>query len=289
MCCGLQTIIISTGLYTMKKRISLVHYINSAPLGWAFLHGPFRGMFEVVSSSPALCAEQLSKGEVDIGLIPSIEYQRIPGLRIISDISISSSAKVRSILLVRPLGSKKIDSVAMDTSSRTSVALLQVLLHAKMGITPRLVPHPPNLSEMLAYCDAALLIGDAALQVRLNEYDTVDLAEEWVDWQQKPFVFAFWALRNDSAVPKDVEAIFREAKDWGLKAKREIAEAYAGPLDLPGSFLERYLSKNIDYSMGPEHIEGLNTFYHLARQENIVAEERQLRFFSDSKSARIGS
>ena len=89
------------GLKCMKIRISLVHYLNSAPLGWAFLHGPFQDRFEVIPSSPAVCADQLAKGEVDIGLIPSIEYQRIPDLHIIPDISISSLAAVRSILLIR--------------------------------------------------------------------------------------------------------------------------------------------------------------------------------------------
>ena len=269
----------------MKIRISLVHYLNAAPLGWAFLHGPFRGMFEVVPSSPAKCAEQLSKGEVDIGLIPSIEYQRIPGLQIISDISISSSAKVRSILLVRPPGARKMASVAMDTSSRTSVALMKVLLQAKMGITPEFVPHPPDLPEMLRRCDAALLIGDAALKVHLDEYDTIDLAEAWVDWQQKPFVFAFWALRDDFSIPDDLDTVFKEAKDWGLKTRRNIAAAYAKLLDLPQSFLETYLSENIDYSMGPEHVEGLNRFYNLARQEKLIPEARKLRFFSVSKAA----
>jgi chorismate dehydratase len=112
----------------MKTRVSLVDYLNSAPLGWAFLHGPFRGMFDVIPSSPANCADQLSRGKVDIGLIPSIEYQRIPSLQIIPDISISSLGEVRSILLIKSKERQTIHSVALDTSSRTSVSLVQILL-----------------------------------------------------------------------------------------------------------------------------------------------------------------
>jgi chorismate dehydratase len=262
----------------MKIRISLVHYLNSAPLGWVFLHGPFRGSFEVVPSSPANCADQLSKGEADIGVIPTIEYQRIPGLQIIPDISIASMGKVRSILLVRSRGKQEIRSVALDTSSRTSVALTKILLQSKMGIQPKYVSCPPDLDLMLKRCDAALLIGDAALKVQLSEYETKDLAEEWVDWQQKPFVFAFWACRKNAALPSDLNDIFLEAKNWGLKQREEIASSYAARLNLPVAFLDSYLRHNIDYDLGPAHIGGLNRFYQLAKKENLIQELHPLQF-----------
>ncbi len=264
---------------TMKIRISLVDYLNSAPLGWAFLHGPFREGFEVIPSSPAKCAEQLSKGEVDIGLIPSIEYQRISNLRIFPDIAIAASGEVRSILLVKPREKPTIESVALDANSRTSVALTTVLLQTRREIHPKFVPCRPDLDEMLRLCDAALLIGDAALRVPLDKYDATDLAQEWVQWQKKPFVFAFWACRNDAALSADLGSVFLEAKDWGLKRRQEIASIYAGLLNLPTSFLESYLVHNIDYDMGPKHIEGLEKFYHLARRESLIPEIQPLRFF----------
>ena len=133
----------------MKIRISLVHFLNSAPLGWAFLHGPFRGQFDVVPASPAKCADQLAEGAADIGLIPSIEYQRMPNLQILPGISIASTGKVRSILMVKPKGKRAIRSVALDTSSRTSIALTKVLLQRKMGINPEYVPSSPDLAAML--------------------------------------------------------------------------------------------------------------------------------------------
>ena len=244
----------------MKIRISLVHYLNSAPLGWAFLHGPFRGMFEVVPSSPAKCADQLSSGEVDLGLIPSIEYQLISNLQIIPEISISSLSEVRSILLIRPKKKQSIRSVALDTSSRTSVALVRILLEAKMGIHADFVPCPPDLDLMLSRCDAALLIGDAALKVPL------------------------WACRPDIAIPPDLNSLFLEAKDWGLKRRREIASVYAESLALPASFLEDYLIHNIDYEMGSEHIEGLKKFYQLANQQKLIPELRPLHFVPAAKS-----
>lgn len=264
----------------MKIRISLVHFLNSAPLGWAFLHGPFRGQFDVVPASPAKCADQLAEGAADIGLIPSIEYQRMPNLQILPGISIASTGKVRSILMVKPKGKRAIRSVALDTSSRTSIALTKVLLQRKMGINPEYVPSSPDLAAMLQRCDAALLIGDAALQVPLEAYDVTDLAEEWVAWQQKPFVFAFWVCRNCVPVPNELNAIFLEAKKWGLAKRDEIAAVYARSLNLPASFLENYLRQNIDYDMGSDHVAGLEEFYQLAKQENLIPELRPLQFFA---------
>jgi chorismate dehydratase len=268
----------------MKIRISLVHYLNSAPLGWAFLRGPLKDKFEILPSSPANCADQLSSGEADIGLIPSIEYQRIPDLQIIPGMSIASLAEVRSILLIRPKGSPSIRSVALDVSSRTSVALAKVLLQVKMGIHPQYVPHPPDLPAMLKRCDAAMLIGDPALKVRLDEYDTIDLAGEWVRWQRMPFVCAFWACRSEAALPDDLNSIFLEAKDWGLGKREEIASVYAESLGLPQAFLENYLARNIDYDLGQEHIAGLEKFYRLALQEGLIPEFRPLRFCAAKKT-----
>ncbi len=262
----------------MKIRISLVHYLNAAPLGWAFLHGPFRDRFEVIPSAPAVCADQLARGEVEIGLIPSIEYQRIPGLKLIPDISIASLAEIRSLLLIKPKGKREINSVALDTSSRTTVALAKVLLQVKMGLHPKYVPMPPDLPKMLRSCDAAVLIGDAALQIRLEDYDTFDLAKEWVEWQGIPFVCALWACRNSFGYPQNLKAMFLEAKEWGLNRRKEIAAAYSKALDLPSSFLEEYLTKNIDFDLGPHHIEGLQRFYHLARQQNLISDLHPLEF-----------
>jgi len=264
----------------MKIRISLVHYLNSAPLGWAFLHGPFRDKFEVVPASPAKCADQLSSGEVDVGLIPSIEYQRIPRLKIIPAISISSLREVRSILLIKHRETPSINTVALDSSSRTSVALAKVLLQVKMGIHPRYVTHPPDLAAMLKQCDAALLIGDPALRVQPEEYETLDLAGEWFAWQKRPFVCAFWAARTDAQLPSDLASIFLEAKEWGLKKREEIAAIYGKSLNLSNSFLEYYLANNIDYNLEPDHIEGLRRYYQLAKQEELIPDLNPLRFLA---------
>ncbi len=268
----------------LKIRISLVHYLNAAPLGWSFLYGPHRDRFEVIPASPARCAEQLANGEVDIGVIPSIEYQRIPDLTIIPGIAIAALNAVRSVIMVRRRG-RDIRSVALDTSSRTSVALLKLLLEARMGLTPRYFHHAPDLPAMLRSCDAALLIGDAALKVPEKEYEVLDLARAWVEWQQKPFIFALWACRRDASLPEDLAATFLEARDWGLEARGSIVRDYAQRLQLPEAFLNDYLSQNVNYDMGPDHIAGLERFYQLAHARGLIPENRPLRFLSALQSA----
>lgn len=261
----------------MKPRISLVHYLNAAPLGWSFLYGPHRHQFEVILASPANCAQQLAGGEADIGTIPSIEYQRIPNLRIIPGIAIAALNAVRSVILVRHRG-RAIRSVALDTNSRTSVALLKLLLEAKMGLSPSYVHHTPDITEMMRVCDAALLIGDSALKVSSGEYEIVDLAQAWAEWQQRPFVFAVWACRSDAAIPDDIATVFHDARAWGLGRREQIAETFARNLSLPATFLREYLTENVNYDMGPSHVEGLERFYRLAYARGLISANQPIRF-----------
>jgi len=267
----------------LRLKISLVNYLNAAPLGWSFLHGPMQNQFQISLASPAKCAEQLAKGDVDIGLIPAIEYPRINDLIAIPRVAIAATNEVRSVLLVRRPGSIRMDSVALDTSSRTSVALVKLLLNSRMGLQPEFVPHEPNISEMLRKHDAALLIGDAALRCSPEEFEIVDLAAAWRDWQGKPFVFAFWACRAAARLPENMVEIFVAAREWGLARIEEIAAAYSRTLELPAAFLEGYLRHNLDHDMGPEHIVGLERFYRLALEAGMIDTLKPIRFMAEAR------
>jgi len=261
----------------LKLRISFSGYLNSAPLVWSFLHGPLRDRFEVTESSPALCADYLARGQADIALIPSIEYQRIPDLEIIPDVAVAARGPVRSVLLVGHRESE-IRSVAVDTNSRTSVVLLRVWLRSLLNLAPEFVPHVPDLPQMLERCDAALLIGDSALCLPAGRYEVLDLAEAWVQWQEKPFVFALWACRPRIAETDSLVSVIQEAKAWGLGMRREIAENYSRRLKMPAAELEDYLFRNVDYDLSDGHLEGLRQFYRLAGEEGLVSLAQPLRF-----------
>jgi len=262
----------------LKIRVSVVDYLNSAPLAWSLLHGPLRTQFQVVAASPARCAEQLATGETHIGLIPSIEFQRIPNLKVIPHISISSLGRVRSVAVVKTREKEGIGSVVLDNSSRTSVILLKLLMKNKWGLEPEYFSHRPNINEMLRRGDAALLIGDVALGLSATNHEIWDLGEAWQEWQKLPFVFAFWACRTDAGIPDEIGSVFLEAKEWGLERRQEIARAYSDDLGLPEAGLREYLSKNIDYDLKPQHLDGLRRFYQLAHEGGYLDRERTLRF-----------
>src|SRR3990170_3486916 len=139
-------------------RVAAVSYLNAVPLVWGLVHGPHRKLFQVEFTLPAKCADALREGQADAGIIPSIEYQRIDNLRIVPGLSISSAGPVRSVLLISRCPVEQIRSLAMDTSSRTSACLVQILLQRHYRIEPRLEPSAPDLQAMLRQCDAAMMI-----------------------------------------------------------------------------------------------------------------------------------
>lgn len=157
-----------------KLRISVVQYLNTFPLVWGFTHGPLAGKYDLSFTVPSQCAEQLRAREVDIAIIPAIEYQRIDDLVILPDLAIASKRRVRSLLLISkvpiaPAGAaeKSVKSIALDRSSRSTQALTKILCARHWQIAPQFRETPPDLPAMLAQNDAALLIGDPALRISL--------------------------------------------------------------------------------------------------------------------------
>ena len=215
-------------------RISAISFLNTAPLMWDFENGEtsahLREEFEISYTIPSLCAEQLKAGSADIGIIPVAAYTAIPDLVIVPDVAIAAKNKVRSILLVSKVSLEKIRSVATDDSSRTSAALVEIYLRKFVGTDPGFTRQKPSLKEMLQWHDAALLIGDPALQVRTDGYFVYDLAEEWKRWTGRPFVFAFWAVRRaalqDRGAGTDIAQVFQQSRDHGLNHIPEIASAW---------------------------------------------------------------
>jgi len=184
-----------------RLRISAISYLNTAPLMWDFEHGESRQklqeQFDVTYTIPSACATALREGAADIGIIPVAAYATIPGLVILPGVAIAALNAVRSILLVSRKHLDEVKTVALDTSSMTSVALCKVLLAKWLGGAREYQSMAPDLETMLDSCDAALLIGDPALLIQRTSYSTViDLAEEWRKHTGKPFVFAFWAVRE---------------------------------------------------------------------------------------------
>src|SRR6266487_4695389 len=278
-----------------KNKISIVKYLNAIPLAWGILEGAQKEAFDPVLSTPAECAEQLAGGRVDIGLIPSIEFQRIKGSRIVPGPVVASTYYVRSVILVSVLPLWKVRTVACDSGSRTSVALTKIIFNEFYHTHPDFKAAEPNLPNMLAQNDAALLIGDHALKfmaendlpnlerqkpmLRLGAepLEMFDLAERWRSLTGLPFVFAFWAVRDGFQDNGIVDALKR-SRDFGVANISAIAEKYAELLQIRKEFIQEYLERNVHYYMDQSCVEALQLFYEKAAKVGAIRSVRGLQF-----------
>ncbi len=267
-------------------RISAISFLNTAPLMWDFEQGErareLAQCFDLSYTVPSKCAEQLQAGAADIGIIPVAAYASIPDLVVIPDVSIAAKNAVRSILLVSKVPVEKIRNVATDDSSRTSSALVEVFLRKFVGIAPGFTRQTPNLEAMLKWHDAALLIGDPALQANTDGYHVYDLAEQWQRWTGRPFVFAFWAVRKAALAggpaSLSLAQVFQQSRDHGLEHISEIVAKWAALLRLPESVVSNYLTENVDYSLDRENLEGLRLFFRYAEELKVLPPAKEIEF-----------
>ncbi len=291
--CGLLELDVSASISPRMERlrISAISYLNTAPLMWDFEHGAAGAGFDISYTLPAQCAASLRDGSADIGIIPAAAYCSIPDLAIIPDVAIASRRAVRSILLVSKVPLAEIRTVALDTSSMTSVALTRVLFAKWWGGERTFSAMAPDIGQMLEHHDAGLVIGDPALQIDRSQYVTYDLAEEWIRFTGKPFVFAFWAVRQAAlrspADDVDLAAVFQQSRDHGLASQNldQITREWAPKLNLPEARVKDYLTRSIHYFLDPECLTGLRLFYQYAQECGALPGAGPLQFLEVARAA----
>jgi len=285
-----------------KLRISIVQYLNTAPLVWGFTNGPLQGTYDLSFTVPSRCAEDLRAGRADVAIIPAIEYQRIPGLAILPDMAIASKNQVRSLLIVSRKPIEQVKTFALDSSSRSTQVLTRILCAEKWRIAPQFAEALPDLPEMLHNADAALLIGDPALRVSLGiekapiqkegwpgaPGQTVcqaatlgiassellyvyDVVAEWRALTGLPAVLAVWAVRRELATA-ELTADFLASRDFGLAHLGEISYEASQDLELPQRTLESYLRDNIDFSLDAENRRGLELYFAHAAKLGLISQ-----------------
>jgi chorismate dehydratase len=259
-------------------RVGAVSYLNSRPLVVGLERQ--RDRFAVRYDLPSACARLLHARETDIGLIPSIEYQRGPAYRMVPDCAVTSDGAVQSVAIFTKVPIARVTSLALDTSSRTSVALTRVLSERYFGIRPRLVEHPPVLDEMIARADGALLIGEPALFAEYERLglEKIDLGAAWREFSGLPFVYACWTGHPDALTRDDV-ARLQEARANGVAAIDEVAAGFFPGDPARAAAGAAYLRENIHFRLGPREIAGMERFFALAAQIGVVPEARPLRWF----------
>ncbi len=258
-------------------RLGAVSYLNTKPL----VHGldARADLFSLRFDVPAQCAALLHEGRIDLGLIPAIEYLR-GDFHIVPGVAIGSDGPVKSVSVFSRVPVEKIRTIAMDISSRTSVALTRILCERRWAIHPKLTPAEPDVRAMLARADAALVIGDPALEIdaaSLGLLD-IDLGAEWKAMTGLPFVYAMWSGREGACGAEHV-AELNAARDRGVADLGAIARVESKGDAARERRVFEYLRDNLRYGLGDAEIAGLRRFHELAAAAGLAPGVRELRFY----------
>ncbi|MGE0593478.1 MAG: menaquinone biosynthetic enzyme MqnA/MqnD family protein [Vicinamibacterales bacterium] len=261
-----------------RTAVGAVGYLNARPLTWALDQDPAR--WDVRYDRPAVCARLLAERQVALGLIPSVEYLSEAEYRLVPGVGIVSNGAVASVALFSRVPLSAVRRIALDTSSRTSVALTKILCRQRFGIDPAFVPHGPDVEAMLQVADAALLIGDPAFDLDHASLGLlkVDLGSEWTALTGLPFVYAAWVGRQGAADADLVEAL-QAARAEGVRATEAIAAEYAHGDTRVAEKAARYLRDNVRYVLGEAEVAGLQRFLDLAVELGLAPRRRLVEFF----------
>jgi chorismate dehydratase len=258
-------------------RVGAVSYLNAWPLTWTLAGAGRR--WSVRQDVPAVCAALLHSGEVDLGLIPSVEYLQAPDYRFVPGVGIGSRGPIASVAIYTTREMADVRRLALDTTSRTSVALARVLCARRYGISPEFVPHRPDLGRMMRDCDAALMIGDRALEADHEALGLrkLDMGAEWTAMTGLPFIYAAWTGRPEALDGQHV-AELQQAQADGVRAIDAIAAEYGHGHEGRTRRAAAYLRDNVRYGLGPEEAAGLQLFLDYAADLGL-GPRRQVTFY----------
>jgi chorismate dehydratase len=259
-------------------RLGCVPYLNALPLTY-FLNPR---EVEILRRPPSQLKDLLMKGRVDAALLPIVDYFETPQLHLVPEVAIVSKGAVQSVKLFiqkfnQPI--EKLKYLYLDPESKTSQLLLKVLLrfrfqHSLTDFHFLSDPRDPHI-------EASLLIGDKALHCPFPQ-NSLDLGEAWWKWTQKPFVFAAWMARDPNQTK--LSSSLRQARDQGVKNIRKIIEEKNAPSSSnsasSGFSLKEYLTKAVQYYMGPEELEGIRLFFNYLKPIAAYRHELDFRFIS---------
>lgn len=249
-------------------RLGAVSYLNTRPLVYG-LEGR-RANLDLMFDLPSRLADRLAAGDLDVALIPSIEYFQNPHYRIVSDACIGCRGPVLSVKLLSRVPTSQIRSLALDEGSRTSAALTRILLKHKFGLSPRLEPLPIGSGVEATSADAVLLIGDRAIHPPSEGFvEEWDLGDQWCRWSELSFVFAMWVARPVVSTPGLADSL-EAARDDGVAHLTEIARVESGVVNLSEADCLSYLRDNLYFYLGPREQRGLELFRRYAAQFDLA-------------------
>ncbi len=261
-------------------RLGRIGYINCYPVYGAIDRGHEALAGELITGAPSELNDLLVAGELDVSVISAIEYARHSrDLVLLPDLAVSCDGPVRSVALFsrRPVSELADRTILVSASSRTSVALLDLLCRHRWRIQPRLAQVRAETGDLATLAglphDALLVIGDPALLLtQQGAYaHRYDLGEEWKRWTGLPFVFAVWAARRSlpAGATREVHSALCRSRDWGLEHLDVLADAAAQATGVPAAACLRYLA-GLDYALTYKHLAGLTDFFRRLATDGLV-------------------
>jgi chorismate dehydratase len=245
---------------------------------WSFVQGDRRNEVDFIEAVPSRCARYLAEKEVEVALIPVIEYQRIPGGLLVPDVCVGSQKEVLSVVLVSKNSElDQIRTVALDESSRTSATLVKIIFREFLKREPTWTTCSPDLAEMLDQNDAALIIGDPGMSFPRTGLKVWDMAQLWRNYTGLGFVFAMWMVR-DEAADKARRVDFATARDEGVSQIEQIVCEYQSRIPMSLEDLRKYLTENIVFRVDDSMKQGLGLYYELAFKHQLIESVKPLRF-----------
>ncbi len=256
-----------------RFKVGAVTYLNTKPLVYRLTQ--LAPHIDLIFDLPSRLADQLAAGKLDVALIPSIEYFQDPTYKIISNACIACRGPVLSVKLFSRVPMQEIRTLSLDEGSRTSAALVRILLKEKFDLSPQLEPLPIGASLAEAKTDAVLLIGDRAIHSPVGRFAEVwDLGDQWCRWAELPFVFAMWVARA-GVNSQEIQSALCGARDAGIANLSQIAETEAASQGLTAPQCLSYLRDNLYFYLGEREQHGLQLFRQKASELGLIHHELQ--------------
>ena len=259
-----------------RCRIGAVSYLNTKPLVYGL--DSYADRCEVIYDLPSRLADRLAAGDLDVALIPSIEAALNPAYTIVSDACIGCRGPVWSVKLLSKVEPALIGTLALDEGSRTSAALIKILLAEKFKIHPEFQQLPIQSDWKEVETDAVLVIGDRAMLPSEPPFTYEwDLGNVWNEWTGLPFVFAMWAAASSEFL-NQADWLLTQSRNEGLCHLQAIADANADTYNLTQAECRKYLAEHLHFHLGTDEKKSLERYYQLAAQHNLIPNNIKLNF-----------
>jgi chorismate dehydratase len=257
----------------LRLVIGAVSYLNARPL----IHGlDSQPDLDLRLDVPSGLLKGLESRQFDIALLPTIDYQRLANLKIVPAGGIGCDGATPTVRIFSAQPIERIQTLACDPDSHTSVALARIILAERFGLRPKMV----NLGPERRMTNAAmLLIGDKVVTAEPTGMPyQLDLGIAWKELTDLPFVFAVWTARGGIDL-RDLPQRLASAKEAARIDLPKIIAQEAVPRGWPAELAMQYLTVNLQFDIGPAQLEAIRRFHQLAFKHGIISQPRPLELY----------